>query len=143
MARKDGSGLLDKSQGKVRVKGILTWMFLVSLLNRKWICKPISDISVGQSYGSEGPRSPNSESQQDALSMLLAEIRSLRIQLEKSIETNNALRLRLEEQLSRPASSPSQSPSRSQGTFTRRLNFSERKGGEDIGTVESVTGRAS
>lgn len=93
----------------------------------------------GQSYGSEGPRSPNSESQQDALSMLLAEIRSLRIQLEKSIETNNALRLRLEEQLSRPASSPSQSPSRSQGRFSRRLNFSERKGGEDIGTVESVT----
>ncbi|XP_022783797.1 myomegalin-like isoform X2 [Stylophora pistillata] len=99
--------------------------------------KNIEVQTDGQSYGSEGPRSPNSESQQDALSMLLAEIRSLRIQLEKSIETNNALRLRLEEQLSRPTSSPSQSPSRSQVTVIRQLDFSEGKGGESRSTVES------
>lgn len=99
--------------------------------------KNIEVQTDGQSYGSEGPRSPNSESQQDALSMLLAEIRSLRIQLEKSIETNNALRLRLEEQLSRPTSSPSQSPSRSQVTVMRQLDFSEGKGGESRSTVES------
>ncbi|KAJ7339463.1 CDK5 regulatory subunit associated protein 2 [Desmophyllum pertusum] len=91
-----------------------------------------------QSYGSEGPRSPNSELQHDAMSMLLAEIRSLRVQLEKSIQTNNALRLKLEEQLSRPLSSPSQSPSRSQVTVIRQLNFSEGKGGDDAGSIGSV-----
>ena len=94
----------------------------------------------GQSYGSEGPRSPNSELQHDAMSMLLAEIRSLRVQLEKSIQTNNALRLKLEEQLSRPLSSPSQSPSRSQVTVIRQLNFSEGKGGDDAGSIDSVRG---
>lgn len=97
-------------------------------------------LFVGQSYGSEGPRSPNSELQHDAMSMLLAEIRSLRVQLEKSIQTNNALRLKLEEQLSGPLSSPSQSPSRSQVTVIRQLNFSEGKGGDDAGSVSSVRG---
>ena len=95
----------------------------------------------GQSYGSEGPRSPNSELQQDAMSMLLAEIRSLRVQLEKSIQTNNALRIKLEEQLGRPLSSPSQSPSRSQVTVIRQLNFSEGKGGDDAGSVSSARGK--
>ncbi|XP_068692836.1 myomegalin-like [Montipora foliosa] len=87
--------------------------------------------SDGQSYGREGPRSPNSDPQQDALSLLLAEIRSLRIQLEKSIQTNNALRLKLEEQLGRPPDSPSQSPSRSHTTVIRELNFSKGKSVDD------------
>lgn len=97
-------------------------------------------LFVGQSYGSEGPRSPNSELQQDSLSLLLAEIRSLRVQLEKSIQTNNALRLKLEEQLARPLGSPSQSPSRSQVTVIRQLNFSEGRDGDDTGSVSSVRG---
>lgn len=92
----------------------------------------------GQSYGREGPRSPNSDPQQDALSLLLAEIRSLRIQLEKSIQTNNALRLKLEEQLGRPPDSPSQSPSRSHTTVIRELNFSKGKGVDDDESVGSA-----
>lgn len=97
-------------------------------------------LFVGQSYGSEGPRSPNSELQHDAMSMLLAEIRSLRVQLEKSIQTNNALRLKLEEQLTQPLSASSQSPSRSQVTVIRQLSFSEGKDGDDVGSVSSIRG---
>lgn len=77
--------------------------------------------SAGPSYGSEGPRSPRSETENGAIALLLSEIRSLRVQLEKSIETNNALRLKLEEQLSRPQRSPSQSPGKV--TVVRQLNF--------------------
>lgn len=95
---------------------------------------------VGQSYGSEGPRSPNSELQRDAMSLLLAEIRSLRVQLEKNIQTNNALRLKLEEQLGRPVTSPSQSPRRSQVTVIRQLNFSDGKTGDDTRSVSSSRG---
>lgn len=95
---------------------------------------------VGQSYGSEGPRSPNSELQRDAMSLLLAEIRSLRVQLEKNIQTNNALRLKLEEQLGRPVTSPSQSPRRSQVTVVRQLNFSDGKTGDDTRSVSSSRG---
>jgi len=99
------------------------------------------DVEVhkeGQSYGREGPRSPNSETQRDALSLLLAEIRSLRIQLEKSIHNNNALRLKLEEQLSRHPESPSQSPRRTRVEVVRQLSFSEGKGTEDDSFVGSA-----
>ena len=99
------------------------------------------EISVaGQSYGREGPRSPNSETQRDALSLMLAEIRSLRIQLEKSIHNNNALRLKLEEQLSRHPESPSQSPRRTREAVIRQLSFSEGKGTEDDSSVGSARG---
>ena len=74
------------------------------------------------------------------MSLLLAEIRSLRVQLEKSIQTNNALRLKLEEQLGRPLSSPSQSPSRSQVTVIRQLNFSEGRSGDDVASLSSARG---
>lgn len=99
------------------------------------------EISVaGQSYGREGPRSPNSETQRDALSLLLAEIRSLRIQLEKSLHNNNALRLKLEEQLIRHPESPSQSPRRTREAVIRQLSFSEGKGTEDDSSVGSARG---
>ncbi|XP_015773834.1 PREDICTED: uncharacterized protein LOC107352046 [Acropora digitifera] len=99
------------------------------------------DVEVhkeGQSYGREGPRSPNSETQRDALSLLLAEIRSLRIQLEKSLHNNNALRLKLEEQLIRHPESPSQSPRRTREAVIRQLSFSEGKGTEDDSSVGSA-----
>lgn len=124
---------------------LITVRFKVGSLSNKYSSPNRTSVSrirlrtdllfAGQSYGSEGPRSPNSELQHDAMSMLLAEIRSLRVQLEKSIQTNNALRLKLEEQLSRPLSSSSQSPSRSQVTVIRQLNFSEGKSGDDVGSV--------
>ena len=59
----------------------------------------------------EGPKSPDGSIENNALALLLSEIRSLRVQLERSIQTNNALRVKLEEQLKRkttqfPAKSP-------------------------------------
>ena len=90
----------------------------------------LSPASVGPSYGSEGPRSPRSETENDAIALLLAEIRSLRIQLEKSINTNNALRLKLEEQLARPLRSPAQSPGKV--TVVRQLNFANLQSEETV-----------
>ena len=93
-------------------------------------------IHSGPSYGKEGPRSPTRELENNAVALLLAEIRSLRVQLEKSIQTNNALRLKLEEQLSRPMASPSQSPRRSQTTVVRQLNFPEGRRGEKFDSAQ-------
>ena len=117
-----------------------TWLVCIPHLTLTLFTANFTTLFVGQSYGSEGPRSPNSELQHDAMSMLLAEIRSLRVQLEKSIQTNNALRLKLEEQLTQPLSASSQSPSRSQVTVIRQLSFSEGKGGDDVGSVSSIRG---
>lgn len=96
--------------------------------------EPIFPAFVGPSYGSEGPRSPRSETDNDAIALLLAEIRSLRIQLEKSINTNNALRLKLEEQLARPLRSPAQSPGKV--TVVRQLNFANLQSEETVGGGE-------
>ena len=111
---------------------------LTKVEKKGMICLEIS--VAGQSYGREGPRSPNSVTQRDALSLLLAEIRSLRIQLEKSIHNNNGLRLKLEEQLSRHPESPSQSPRRTHVAVIRQLSFSEGKGTEDDSSVGSARG---
>lgn len=60
---------------------------------------PLLFLSLGSS---EAPREPVSAGSVD-LSELLMEIRHLRLQLERSIQTNTALRERLEEQLLRGA----------------------------------------
>ena len=84
----------------------------------------------GTSYVREGPKSLDGSAENNALALLLSEIRSLRVQLERSIQTNNALRLKLEEQLRRPGTqSPAKSP---RLTVVRQLDFTD--GGKN-GTV--------
>jgi regulator of replication initiation timing len=77
----------------------------------------------GTSYVREGPRSPDGFGDNSAIIKLLAEIKSLRLQLEKSITTNNALRLKLEEQLSRPIRELPQASRVSPSDVARRLDF--------------------
>ncbi|XP_015222208.2 CDK5 regulatory subunit-associated protein 2 isoform X2 [Lepisosteus oculatus] len=66
----------------------------------------VSDAAVGQT-----PDTPVHSPGSLDLSELLSEIRHLRIQLERSIQTNNALRQKLEEQLLRGPSKAEGSPS--------------------------------
>eukprot|EP00062_Callorhinchus_milii_P017176 gi/632969256/ref/XP_007900989.1/ PREDICTED: myomegalin-like isoform X3 [Callorhinchus milii] len=64
--------------------------------------EPSQDATCGPAKDSQGPLD---------LSELLAEIRSLRIHLERSIQTNNALRQKLEEQLQKGSGKNDSSPS--------------------------------
>ncbi|XP_028515120.1 myomegalin isoform X2 [Exaiptasia diaphana] len=84
------------------------------------------------SYVREGPRSPSAFDNNAVLS-LLAEIRRLRQQLEKSITTNNALREKLEEQLNRPMKDSLQSSRPSLSSVTRRLDMDENMNNEKSG----------
>ncbi|CAB4033505.1 Hypothetical predicted protein, partial [Paramuricea clavata] len=88
-----------------------------SLRNELAICDSV--IKLSQKSNREGSESSTGSSNNDAITLLLAEIRSLREQLEASIQSNNSLRQILQKQLS---SSPQRQtpPARSPEHVTAR-----------------------